>query len=79
MEEILLRKLIEKNYFKVTTEVDARAHGKGLDGLATHRFEQTYTVTGLFESQPRREDRHGADERRRWQQRQGACRCDHDD
>ena len=27
MEEILLRKLIEKNYFKVTTEVDARARG----------------------------------------------------
>lgn len=50
MEEILLRKLIEKNYFKVSTEVDARARGHGIDGLCQHQFSQTYTVTGLFES-----------------------------
>ena len=50
MQEILLRKLIEKNYFAISTEVDAIDKGVDLSGRAIHEFEHTYTVSGLYES-----------------------------
>ena len=50
MQEVLLRKLIEKNYFKHGTEIDATYRGVGLDGAPVHVFEQTYTITGIFET-----------------------------
>lgn len=50
MEEVLLRKLISANYFKVATEIDANVKGSSLDGQQFHRFNEQFTVTGLFES-----------------------------
>lgn len=50
MDEILLRKLIEKDHFKVSTEVDARARGCDLSGRATVAFVDTYTVAKLLEN-----------------------------
>lgn len=50
MEEVLLRKLISANYFKVATELDANVKGRSLDGQQVHRFNEPFTVTGLFES-----------------------------
>lgn len=49
MQEVLLRKLIEKNFFKIGTEVDARHKGMGLAGLVQHQFENTFTVMSLME------------------------------
>lgn len=50
MQDILLRKLIDKSFFKEGTEVDAKYRGVGLDGLPFHTFGQTFTVTGIFET-----------------------------
>ncbi len=50
MKEILLRKLIEKQYFKTGTEIDASYRGHDLSGAPVHSFEQTFTVTGIFET-----------------------------
>lgn len=50
MQEHLLRKLIEKSYFNVSTEVNAFYKGRDLCGVPIHRFEDTYTVTKLMES-----------------------------
>jgi hypothetical protein len=50
MQEHLLRKLIEKNHFKVSTEIDAQYKGRDLCGVPIHTFEQTYTVASLLES-----------------------------
>lgn len=50
MQEVLLRKLIEKNYFKNGTEIDATYRGVGLDGAPVHVFEQTFTITGIFQT-----------------------------
>jgi hypothetical protein len=50
MNELLLRKLIEKNYFKAGTEVDATFKGCGLSGLRLHYVESTFTVVRLLES-----------------------------
>lgn len=50
MQEVLLRKLIEKDYFKRGTEIDATYRGVGLDGSPVHVFEQTFTITGIFET-----------------------------
>lgn len=49
MEEQLLRKLIEKQYFGVGTEVDAVHKGVDLSGSPMHTFEGTFTVTALME------------------------------
>jgi hypothetical protein len=50
MQEVLLRKLIEKNYFKNGTEIDATYRGVDLSGAPVHTFEQTFTITGIFET-----------------------------
>lgn len=50
MDEQLLRKLIEKDYFRAGTEVDARHKGFDLSGSPLHYFEGTYTVAALLES-----------------------------
>lgn len=50
MQEHLLRKLIEKNYFCVLTEVNALLKGYDIGGSAMFKFDGTYTVTGLYES-----------------------------
>jgi hypothetical protein len=50
MQEVLLRKLISANYFKVSTEVDATVTARSLDGQQLHRVNETFTVTALFES-----------------------------
>jgi hypothetical protein len=51
MNEQLLRKLIEKNYFKSGTEVDATFKGIGLSGLRLHYVESTFTVVSVLEGQ----------------------------
>jgi hypothetical protein len=48
--EKLIRKLIEKNYFQVGTEVDATFRGLDLSGVQMHYFESTFTVASLLES-----------------------------
>lgn len=50
MQEILLRTLIAKNYFKIGTEIDATYRGRGIDGTPINVFEQTFTITGIYES-----------------------------
>lgn len=50
MREELLRKLIEKQYFKIGTEVNATFKGHDLSGLAHNYFEETFTVLALLES-----------------------------
>lgn len=50
MQEVLLRKLIEQNLFKIGTEVDATYTGVGLSGQPVHAAEQTFTVVGLYET-----------------------------
>lgn len=50
MQEILLRKLIEKKFFTSATEVDAVHKGVDLSGRAMHNFENTFTVVGLMTS-----------------------------
>ncbi len=50
MHEILLRKLIDKDYFKAGTEVDATYRGVDLSGQPIHIFEETYTVARIMET-----------------------------
>ncbi len=50
MKEVLLRKLIEKKYFTPGTELDAKYKGKGLHGVVSQLFEQTFTVLRLVET-----------------------------
>lgn len=50
MNEQLLRKLIEKAYFRIGTEVDATFKGRGLSGLSLHYTESTFTVANILES-----------------------------
>jgi hypothetical protein len=50
MQEVLLRKLIEKEFFHTGTEIDATYRGNDLSGVPIHSFEQTFTVTGIFET-----------------------------
>lgn len=50
MQEVLLRKLIEKDYFKIGSEIDATYRGVDLSGTPIHTFAQTFTVTGIFET-----------------------------
>lgn len=50
MQEVLLRKLIEKKFFNTSTEVDATHRGKDLSGQAIHKFEGTFTVASLMTS-----------------------------
>jgi hypothetical protein len=50
MQEVLLRKLIEKDYFKRGTEIDATYRGVDLSGAPIHTFAQTFTITGIFET-----------------------------
>lgn len=50
MQEVLLRKLIEKNYFTAMTEVDATHKGIDLSGQPLHTFEGTFTVVKLLET-----------------------------
>ncbi len=49
MEEFLLRKLIEKNFFNVGTEVSARHKAMDLSGRQIHLFEGNFTVSALLE------------------------------
>lgn len=50
MQEVLLRKLIEKGYFTKGTEVDATYRGNDLSGQPVHVFERTFTVSSLMET-----------------------------
>lgn len=50
MQEVLLRKLIEKNYFKKGSEIDATYKGLDLSGQMVHSFQQTYTVAAIYET-----------------------------
>lgn len=50
MQEVLLRKLIEKDLFKAGTEVDATYTGLGLSGQPVHAAQQTFTVVSLYET-----------------------------
>jgi len=50
MNEVLLRKLIEKNHFRVGSEVDATYRGASIDGQYVRVNEQTFTITGIFET-----------------------------
>jgi hypothetical protein len=49
MQEVLLRKLIEKTYFGIGTEIDATHRALDLSGAALHAFEGTFTVLQVLE------------------------------
>lgn len=48
MQEALLRKLIEKNYFQVGTEIEAIGKGVGMSALPV-KTQHTYVVCGIYE------------------------------
>lgn len=50
MQEVLLRKLIEKSFFKASTEVDALHRGNSFVGAANHKYQGTFTVNSLTTS-----------------------------
>ncbi len=50
MKEVLLRKLIEKEYFGSGTEIEAVYKGVDLSGRPIHSFQQSFIVSALFES-----------------------------
>jgi hypothetical protein len=50
MQDILLRALIDKGHFEIGSEVNASYRGVDLSGQPVHLFEQTFTVTGIFET-----------------------------
>lgn len=50
MQEILLRKLIEKELFTTDTEVVATSKGVDLSGQLAHKFEHVFRVTKLATS-----------------------------
>lgn len=51
MQDVLLHKLIEKNFFITGTKVDAMRKGVDLSGQPMHQFGDTFTVVGLATSQ----------------------------
>lgn len=50
MKQVLLKKLIEKDYFAPGSEIDASYKGIDISGSIMHAFQQTFTVVSLSES-----------------------------